>query len=68
MPSTAILREAHNLHEVSECLDQLASEHEESSVSTALTTISGNVRHTATLLEVLVLTKLGPPESGPANA
>ena len=68
MPSTAILREVQNLHEVSDRLDQLANEHEGLSVLTALTTISGNVRQLATLLEVLVLTKLGPPEGGPANA
>jgi hypothetical protein len=68
MPSTAILRVAQTLHEVSDRLDQLADEHEEISISTALTTISGNIRHTATLLEVLVVTKLGPPEPGPANA
>jgi hypothetical protein len=67
MPSKAILREAQKLHNVSDCLDALAGEHPV--VSDALVTISGNVRHTATLLEVLVVTKLGPlPESGPADA
>jgi hypothetical protein len=61
MPSTAILQEAQNLHNVSDRLDSLAEEHEEQSVvSEALLTISGNVRHTATLLEVLVVTKMGP--------
>ena len=70
MPSTAILQEAQNLHNVSDRLDSLAEEHEEQPVvSEALLTISGNVRHTATLLEVLVVTKMGPlSEPGPANA
>jgi hypothetical protein len=43
---------------VSERLDFLAEEHP--LVSAALTTISGNVRQTATLLEVLVMTRMGP--------
>jgi hypothetical protein len=67
MPSTAILKEAQKLHNVSDRLDALAEEHPV--VSDALVTISGNVRHTATLLEVLVVTKLGPLlEPGPADA
>ena len=67
MPSSAILHEAQKLHHVSDRLDALADEHPV--VSDALITISGNVRHTATLLEVLVVTKLGPlPGSGPAMA
>jgi hypothetical protein len=66
MPSTTILQEAQKLHNVSDRLDSLAGEHPV--VSEALITISGNVRSTATLLEVLVVTKLGPPEPGPANA
>ena len=57
MPSTAILQEAQKLHNVSDRLDSLAEEHPV--LSDALITISGNVRHTATLLEVLVVTKLG---------
>jgi hypothetical protein len=66
MPSAAILHEAQTLHNVSDRLETLAGEHP--SVSEALVTISGNVRHTATLLEVLVVTKLGPPTgSGPAT-
>lgn len=70
MPSTTILQEAQNLHDVSCRLDLLAEEHEEHPVvSEALLTISGNVRHTATLLEVLVATKMGPlSEPGSANA
>jgi hypothetical protein len=67
MPSTAILQEAQKLHNVSDRLDSLAEQHP--FVSEALITISGNVRSIATLLEVLVATKIGPPpEPGPANA
>ena len=65
MPSDAILHEAQQLHNVSDRLDLLADDHP--LVSEALITISGNVRHTATLLEVLVVTKMGPP-SGPGSA
>jgi hypothetical protein len=57
MPSTAILHEAQKLHTVSERLEALAEEHP--TVCDALIAISGNVRNTATLLEVLVVTKLG---------
>ena len=67
MPSTAILQEAQRLHNVSDRLDSLAEQHP--LVSEALITISGNVRGTAMLLEVLVATKMGlPSEPGPANA
>jgi hypothetical protein len=67
MPANTILQEAQKLHDVSERLDLLADEHP--IVSEALITISGNVRHTATLLQVLVVTKMGPlPKPGPANA
>lgn len=67
MPSSAILREAQTLHKISDRLDELSAEHPV--VSEALVTIAGNVRHIATLLEVLVVTKMGPPsEPGPANA
>jgi len=52
---------------VSDRLDSLAEQHP--LVSEALITISGNVRGTAMLLEVLVATKMGlPSEPGPANA
>jgi hypothetical protein len=57
MPSSAILKEAQQLHKVSDRLDSLAEEHPV--VSDALVTISGSVRNTATLLEVLVATKMG---------
>ena len=67
MPSAAILHEARNLQQISDRLDALAEKHPV--VSDALITISGNVRHTAILLEVLVVTKLGPlTGSGPATA
>ena len=67
MPSTTILQEAQKLHNVSDRLDSLADQHPQ--VSDALIIISGNVRNTATLLEVLVATKMRPPsEPGPANA
>ncbi|MGB6132761.1 MAG: hypothetical protein WBD32_05045 [Acidobacteriaceae bacterium] len=67
MPSSAILHEAQKLHHVSDRLDTPAEEHPV--VSDALITISGNVRHSSTLLEVLVVTKMGPlPEPAPANA
>jgi hypothetical protein len=57
MPSTAILHEAQKLYNVSDRLDLLAEEHPV--VSDALSTISGSVRSTATLLQVLVATKMG---------
>ena len=67
MPPSAILHEARQLHDVSERLDTLADQHP--LVAEALMTISGNVRHTATLLEVLVATKMGLLSgTGPANA
>jgi hypothetical protein len=67
MPSNTILQEAQKLHNVSDRLDSLADEHP--IVSEALITISGNVRHTATLLEVVVVTKMGPlSEPGRANS
>ena len=58
MPSTAILHEAEQLHNVSDRLDSLSEQHP--LVSEALLTISGSVRSTATLLEVLVATKITP--------
>jgi hypothetical protein len=56
MPSTAILQEVQRLYDVSHRLDSLADQHP--LVSEALITISGSVRNTATLLEVLVATKM----------
>jgi hypothetical protein len=58
MPSHPILHEVQQLYSVSDRLDLLAEEHP--LVSDALITISGSVRHTASLLEVVVATKLGP--------
>jgi hypothetical protein len=67
MPSTAILHEAQQLHNVSDRLESLAGQHP--LVSNALITISGSVRNTATLLEVLVATKIEPLSGlNPANA
>jgi len=67
MPSIEILHEARQLHSVSDRLDSLADQHPK--VSEALIGISGSVRNTATLLEVLVATTM-PLLSGldPANA
>ena len=58
MPSNAILYEARQLYNVSDRLDSLAEQHP--LVSEALLTISGSVRSTATVLEVLVATKVIP--------
>ncbi len=58
MPLNAILQEAQHLHDVSDRLNLLAESH--APVSDALITISGSVRNTATLLEVLVATKITP--------
>jgi len=58
MSSIAILREVKQLNNVSDRLDSLAGQHP--LVSEALITISGSVRNTATLLEVLVATKIAP--------
>ena len=67
MSSIAILREVKQLYNVSDRLDSLADQHPV--VSEALITISGSVRNTATLLEVLVATKIGPiPGLDPPNA
>ncbi len=67
MPATAILYEVQKLYDVSDRLDSLAGEHPV--VSEALVAISGSVRNTATLLEVLVATKIAPFSGlDPANA
>jgi hypothetical protein len=67
MPSTAILREVQQLYNVSDRLESLAEQHP--LVSEALVSISGSVRNTATLLEVLVATKRAPlSELDPADA
>jgi hypothetical protein len=56
MHPTAILHEVQQLYNVSDRLDSLAGQHP--LVSEALLTISGSVRNTATLLELLVATKI----------
>jgi len=58
MSSIAILHEVKQLYNVSDRQDSLAELHPV--VSAALITISGSVRNTATLLEVLVATKMTP--------
>ena len=58
MPTIAILHEVQRLYGVSGRLDSLAEQHPV--VSEALLAISGSVRNTATLLEVLVATKMAP--------
>ena len=67
MHPKAILHEVQQLHSVSDRLDSLAEQHP--LVSDALLGISGSVRNTATLLEVVVAIKM-PLLSGldPANA
>lgn len=57
MPSKALLREAQQLNDVSGRLELLADEHP--TVTDAILTICGTIRSTATILEVLVATKLG---------
>jgi hypothetical protein len=56
MPFEAILCEVERLHDVSERLAVLAEKHP--LVSEALLTISGSVRNSATVLGVLVATKM----------
>jgi len=67
MHPSAILHEVQQLYNVSDRLDSLAEQHP--LVSEALITVSGSVRNTATLLEVLVATKMAPLSGlDPANA
>jgi len=67
MHSNAILHEVQQLYKVSDRLDSLAEQHP--LVSEALITIAGNVRNTATVLEVLVATKMPAPAGlDPASA
>jgi hypothetical protein len=58
VPSIEILREVQELYHVSDRLESLAEQHP--LFSETLITISGSVRNTATLLEVLVATKIVP--------
>ena len=67
MQPIAILHEVQKLYGVSDRLESLAEQHP--IVSEALITISGSVRNTATLLEVLIATKMAPlPGLDPANS
>ena len=67
MHPNAILHEIQQLYNVSDRLDSLAEQH--LLVSEALITISGSVRNTATLLEVLVAVKIAPlPGLDPSDA
>jgi hypothetical protein len=50
---------------VSENLDSLAEEH--APVAEALIIMARTIRHSATLLEVLVALRLGPELEGPTN-
>ena len=66
MPANEILQEAKKLHKVSDSLDTLAEQH--APISEALAILSGSVRNSATLLEVLVALKLRPaPWFDPAS-
>ena len=66
VPENAIPQEATKLHKVSDSLDILAGQHEP--ISEALSILSGSVRNSATLLEVLVALKLKPaPGYDPAS-
>jgi hypothetical protein len=67
MHPNALLHEVQQLYNVSDRLDSLAEQHPQ--VSDALISISGSVRNTATLLEVLVAMKMAPiPGLDPASA
>jgi hypothetical protein len=59
MPFDAILHEVDRLQSVSARLEELAEQHP--FLSEPLLTISGSVRNTATLLEVLVATRRPKP-------
>jgi hypothetical protein len=58
MHPNTLPHEVQQLYNVSDRLDSLAEQHP--LVSDALITISGSVRNTATLLEVLVAMKMAP--------
>ena len=67
MYKNSILDEVKTLYSVSDRLDMLAEEHP--LVSEALVAISGSVRDTAALLEVLVAIKIAPISGvNPASA
>jgi hypothetical protein len=58
MPAHEILLEAKKLHKVSDSLDELAMQH--APIEEALSILSGCVRNSASLLEVLVALKMRP--------
>jgi hypothetical protein len=58
MPANEILQEAKKLHKVSDSLNALAGK--DVSISEALSVLSGTVRSSATLLEILVALKMTP--------
>jgi hypothetical protein len=58
MPAEEILQEATKLRKISDSLDTLAHRH--APLTEALSILSGSVRNSATLLEVLVALRLGP--------
>jgi hypothetical protein len=66
VPANEILQEAKKLHKVSDSLDELAGKN--APLEEALSILAGNVRNSATLLEVLVALRLEPaPEAGLVN-
>jgi len=65
MNPNAILHEVQQLYSISDRLDILAEKHP--LLSEGLLGISGSVSNTATLLEVLIATKM-PPITGPEPA
>jgi len=66
MAFEAILDEVDQLHNVSTRLEGLAEQHPP--VEEALITIAGNVRSTATVLAVLVATKLQSSDGNASSA
>jgi hypothetical protein len=66
MAAFEILQEARKLRRVCESLELLASQ--DGPTSEALSILSGTIRNSAALLEVLVILRLGPlPRSGPMD-
>ncbi len=61
MPFEAILHEIEQLHDISERLATLADRHP--LMSEALMAVSGSVRDTATILGVLIATRMTGPVS-----
>jgi len=59
MAIEAILREVEHLHSVSTRLEALAEQHPH--MSQEIVTVAGNVRNSATILELLVATRGSQP-------